>query len=52
MRFLKNNYFNAPPRTSDEMAALLLAVHDGTATPILASNVISGMNPILSRIVA
>jgi hypothetical protein len=44
MRFLKNNFFNSPPRTSSEMAALLLHVHDGVLTPILPSGVIPGLS--------
>ena len=44
MRFLKNNWFNAPPRSSDEMVALLLHVHDGIATPIFPSDVVPGLS--------
>ena len=44
MQFLKSNFFNAPPRTSDEIVALLLSLHDGTPTPILAPDVIPGIS--------
>ena len=44
MRFLKNNFFNSPPRTSDEMTALLLHVHDSTITPIFPSDVVPGLS--------
>jgi hypothetical protein len=44
MHFLKANYFNSPPRTADEIVALLLAIHDGTPTPILESDVIPGIS--------
>ena len=44
MRFLKNNFFNAPPRTSDEMTALLLHVHDSVTTPIFPGTVVPGLS--------
>ena len=44
MQFLKSNYFNSPPRTSDEIVALLLSVHDGTPTPIQPSDVVPGVS--------
>ena len=44
MQFLKANFFNAPPRTSDELAGLLLAVHDGSPTPILPCGVVPGVS--------
>jgi hypothetical protein len=44
MQFIKANYFNSPPRTADEVIALLLAPHDGSSTPILPSNVVPGLS--------
>ena len=44
MQFLKANFFNAPPRTTDELVALLLPVHDATPTPILPSDVVPGLS--------
>ena len=44
MRFLKDNFFNAPPRTGDELAALLLSAHDGHPTPILPPEVSPGLS--------
>ena len=44
MQFLKANFFNAPPRTSGELAALLLSVHDGNPTPILPCGVVPGLS--------
>jgi hypothetical protein len=44
MQFIKANYFNSPPRTSDEITALLLALHDGSSTPIFPSNVVPGLS--------
>ena len=44
MHFLKSNFFNAPPRTSDELTALLLAVHDGTPTAITPCDVVPGLS--------
>jgi hypothetical protein len=44
MHFFKNNYFNSPPRTSDEMVGLLLHIHDGNPTPIFPSEVIPGLS--------
>ena len=44
MQFLKANYFNSPPRTSDELTALLLAIHDGSSTPIHPSDVVPGLS--------
>ena len=44
MQFLKANYFNAPPRTSDELIALLLSIHDGSTTPIFPSDVVPGLS--------
>jgi hypothetical protein len=44
MQFLKANFFNSPPRTADELAALLLAVHDGSSTPILPCTVVPGIS--------
>jgi hypothetical protein len=35
MQFIKANYFNPPPRTPDELIALLQSVHGGSWTPIL-----------------
>jgi hypothetical protein len=43
MRFLKDNFFNMPPRTSDELAALLLSVHDGHPTPVPLPEVSPGL---------
>jgi hypothetical protein len=44
MQFLKANFFNMPPRTGDEFAALLLTVHDGTPTPIPPADVVPGIS--------
>jgi hypothetical protein len=44
MQFIKANYFNSPPRTADEVIALLLSLHDGSSTPILPSNVVPGLS--------
>ena len=44
MQFLKANYFNSPPRTSDELTALLLSLHDGSSTPIFPSDVVPGLS--------
>ncbi|MDR2485683.1 MAG: hypothetical protein LBD55_09840 [Treponema sp.] len=44
MQFLKANFFNSPPRTADELAALFLAVHDGGSTPILPCTVVPGLS--------
>jgi hypothetical protein len=43
MHFLKNNFFNAPPRTNDELISLLLSIHDGTPTPIFPAEVVPGL---------
>jgi hypothetical protein len=43
MHFLKNNFFNSPPRTNDELVSLLLPVHDGTPTPIAPCDVVPGI---------
>jgi hypothetical protein len=43
MQFIKANYFNSPPRTSDELTALLLSFHDGSSTPIFPSDVVPGL---------
>jgi hypothetical protein len=45
MHFLKNNFFNAPPRANDELVALLLSVHDGTPPPIALCDVVPGLSP-------
>jgi hypothetical protein len=44
MHFLKANFFNAPPRTNDELISLLLPVHDGTPTPIAPCGVVPGIS--------
>jgi hypothetical protein len=44
MLFFKANYFNSPPRTADEVIALLLSLHDGSSTPILPSDVVPGLS--------
>jgi hypothetical protein len=44
MQFIKANYFNSPPRTADEVIALLLSLHDGSSTPILPSDVVPGLS--------
>jgi hypothetical protein len=44
MQFIKANYFNSPPRTADEIIALLLSLHGGSSTPILSSNVVPGLS--------
>jgi hypothetical protein len=44
MQFIKANYFNSPPRTSDEITALLLSLHDGSSTPIFPSDVVPGLS--------
>jgi hypothetical protein len=44
MQFLKANFFNAPPRTGDELAALLLPAHDATPTPILPADAVPGLS--------
>ena len=44
MQFLKANFFNSPPRTSDEIVALLLSPHDGAYTPIAVPDVIPGVS--------
>ena len=44
MRFMKDNFFHSPPRTSAELVALLIALHDGTPTPIFAADVIPGVS--------
>jgi hypothetical protein len=44
MQFIKANFFNSPPRTSDELAALLLSAHDTTPTPILPPEVVPGLS--------
>ena len=44
MHFLKANFFNAPPRTGDELVALLLSLHDGTPTPIMPGDVVPGLS--------
>jgi hypothetical protein len=44
MQFIKANHFNSPPRTSDEITALLLSLHDGTSTPIFPSDVVPGLS--------
>jgi hypothetical protein len=42
MQFIKANYFNSPPRTSDEITALL-SFHDGSSTPIFPNDVVPGL---------
>jgi hypothetical protein len=44
MQFFKANYFNSPPRTADELVALLLSLHDGSSTPIFPSDVVPGLS--------
>jgi hypothetical protein len=44
MQFMKANYFNSPPRTSDELIALLLSLHGGSSSPILPSDVVPGLS--------
>jgi hypothetical protein len=44
MQFLKANFFNAPPRTTDELVALMLTVHDGTPTPVYPADVVPGVS--------
>ena len=44
MRALKDSYFNSPPRSSGEMAALLLSVPDDLPTAILRSDVAPGLS--------
>jgi hypothetical protein len=44
MQFLKSNFFNAPPRTNDELVSLLLPVHDGTPTPIAPCDVVPALS--------
>ena len=44
MHFLKTNFFNASPRTGDELVALLLSIHDGTPTPIAPCDVVPGLS--------
>ncbi|MDR2482615.1 MAG: hypothetical protein LBD08_03175 [Treponema sp.] len=44
MQFIKANYFNSPPRTPDELIALLLSVHSGSWTPILPAAVVPGLS--------
>jgi hypothetical protein len=44
MQFIKANYFNSPPRTSDEITTLLLALHYGTSTPVFPSDVAPGLS--------
>jgi hypothetical protein len=44
MQFLKANYFNSPPRTSAEIIALLLSLHDDTHTPIFIADVVPGIS--------
>jgi hypothetical protein len=44
MQFIKANYFNSPPRTADELIALLLSLHDSSSTPIFPSNVVPGLS--------
>jgi hypothetical protein len=44
MQFLKANYFNSPPRTADEIIALLLSLHDGSSTPIFPSDIVPGLS--------
>jgi hypothetical protein len=44
MQFIKANFFNSPPRTGDELAALLLSIHDATPTPIAPTDVVPGLS--------
>lgn len=44
MRFLKESYFNSPPRANSEMAALLLSAPDELSAAILRSDVAPGLS--------
>ena len=44
MQFLKTNYFNAPPRTPDELSALQLSPHDKIPTAISPCTIVPGLS--------
>ena len=44
MQYIKANFFNSPPRTGDELAALLLGPRDTTPTPIAPADVVPGLS--------